>query len=97
MAKMPKLWLNDEEGFVYLSDLQGEPAMCRLATYVDLTAERVAAYLDRKAEGSNHHDFVGLHSYLVGLIEEKAGAECARAVMRVLLRHGGLHRVRGGR
>lgn len=95
MTKMPKLGLTDEEGFVYLSDHQGDPAICRPATEADLTADRVAAYLDRKAEGSNHHDFVGLHSYLVGLIEETAGAECARLVMRVLLRHGGLHRVRG--
>lgn len=96
MAKMPKLWLVNEHGYRFLTEHPGDSTDCRRAIEADLTADRVAAYLDDKAEGSNYHDFVGLHSYLVGLIEEKAGAECARAVMRVLLRHGGLHCMRKG-
>jgi hypothetical protein len=94
MVKMPKLWLHVEDDGTWLSEYPDDsPNKSRRATEADLTAERVAAYLDRNAERENYHDFVGLHSYLVGLIEVIAGKKCARAVMLVLLRHGGLHQV----
>lgn len=96
MAKLPKLWVHVEDGETWLSEYPDDsPNRSRLATEADLTAELVADYLDRKAEGSNHHDFVGLHLYLarVVLMAVNGDSEVSRAVMLALLRKGGLHRV----
>lgn len=94
MAKMPKLWVHVEDDVTWISEYPDDsPNSSRRATDADLTAKLVADYLDRKAEGSNHHDFVGLHMYLARLIADKAGVGGARAVMLELLRCGGLHGV----
>ena len=94
---MKTLYLINDD---YLSNCEELACPCRPATSDDLTAERVADYLDHQEEGDNFHHLVGAYDALRRLVANIATGEDedARRLMLALLRAGGLRGlVRNGR
>lgn len=61
----------------------------------DLYPSLVADYLDQKCEDCNRHDYVGAHKALFRLLCRELEARDVHAVMRAILRRGGLHKMAG--
>jgi hypothetical protein len=71
-------WFRDEPGYT----IEDSPV---------LTAREIAQYLDEDAESANYHQLVGAHVWLVGLVEEAAGADVALKVIGAIFERGGIH------
>lgn len=89
MAKQ-KVYVVTEDGYTHLSFDGDFYDNRRLATNADLTLKAMAQLLDDDAEGSNHHDFVGLHADLGKLIAKETDTETATRIMRKIVDRGGL-------